>query len=209
MGIIYNNQTPDLYQNNAHHKIGWIATWVMTAEVIMGLLFAYSGRNKHSVDASHETVAFLPIPPDSPLDDRALTSHLNHPYRWSRDSGQGTERSSSSLHSLRTDSPERGRRLTRDEHYAELEEKPVGEPKFPSRAWRFPGSRFVNKHLTRRVPGLLSQRVLNTLRVFYVIIERTILPLGFIAIVTGGTTYGGIAVSILPKKILSSGKSIS
>jgi len=42
-GIFYNVDTPDLYANNAHHKIGWIATWVMTAQVAMSLLFAFSG----------------------------------------------------------------------------------------------------------------------------------------------------------------------
>lgn len=199
VGIIYNSQTPDLYENNAHHKIGWIATWVMVAEVVMGLLFAYSGRNKHPSDARYETVTFLPVPPDSRQDDRTSSSHPGYQYRWSRDSGQGTERSSSSLNSLRTDSPERGRRLTRDVQLDEFEEKPIDEPNFMSRKWRFPGSAFVDKHLARRIPGLLSQRVLNSLRVIYIIIERTILPLGFISILTGAVTYGGISVGYSEK----------
>ncbi|KAI5289930.1 hypothetical protein KEM54_002853, partial [Ascosphaera aggregata] len=27
LSVIYNASTPDLYENNAHHKMGWIATW--------------------------------------------------------------------------------------------------------------------------------------------------------------------------------------
>ncbi|KAI9877743.1 MAG: hypothetical protein M1823_007056, partial [Watsoniomyces obsoletus] len=88
-GTIYNVSTPDLYENNAHHKIGWIATWVVTAQVVMSLLFLYSGRTEKSAPSSCEHAAFLPISTDN------MTQHNMSPYhdhRWSGDSGQGTER---------------------------------------------------------------------------------------------------------------------
>ena len=80
--IIYNANTPDLYPNNSHHEIGWIASWVVTAQVAMGLLFMFS-ENK-TLAGSAERVAFLP---------------QDQSARWSDDSGQGTERDSASLHS--------------------------------------------------------------------------------------------------------------
>ena len=28
-GVMYNASTPDLYANDAHQKIGWLATWLI------------------------------------------------------------------------------------------------------------------------------------------------------------------------------------
>ncbi|WEW60639.1 hypothetical protein PRK78_006126 [Emydomyces testavorans] len=192
VGILYNGQTPDLYENNAHHKIGWIATWVMIAEVVMGLLFTYSGRNKQVGDATYERVSFLPVSQDSSQDNRASSLRMGHGYRWSGDSGQGTERSSSSLHCPRSSSPERGCLMSRDEEVDDFEEKSADETRNVPGSWQFFRSAFLDKYLTHHIPALLSERVLNILRVVYIIVERTILPLGFIAVVTGGVTYGGI-----------------
>ncbi|EEP80578.1 conserved hypothetical protein [Uncinocarpus reesii 1704] len=187
MGVIYNSQTPDLYENNAHHKIGWLATWVIIAEVIMGLLFAYSGRSKSAGDSSYESVAFLPVPQDSPQDIPREGQH-----RWSGDSGQGTERSSASLRSPRSSSVERGRRMYRDGEADDFEEKPLDGAIHNPKPRRFFGAAFLDKYLAHRIPGLLPQRVLDILRMIHVVIERTILILGFIALASGGVTYGGI-----------------
>ncbi|PNH27736.1 hypothetical protein VD0002_g10084 [Verticillium dahliae] len=37
VGAIYNAATPDLYPNNAHHKAGWVFTWIALAQVCIGL----------------------------------------------------------------------------------------------------------------------------------------------------------------------------
>ena len=202
LGVVYNSQTPDLYENNAHHKIGWIATWVMSAEVLMGLLFAYGANgqnssNKHA-SAPHEREAFLPVSTTGPEDQEQ--------YRWSGDSGQGTERSSSSLQ-LQYASADRARQMPRHEETRPFAEKPdddddeddetdvdsyrLDSP--PLRRGMFKNSA-VDKFLTKRVPGLFSNRIIRGLRVLHIIIERTILMLGFIAIATGGVTYGGVFV---------------
>ena len=36
--LSYNARTPDLYPNNAHHKIGWIITNIVTVQVVMGIM---------------------------------------------------------------------------------------------------------------------------------------------------------------------------
>ncbi|KAJ5570621.1 uncharacterized protein N7459_010051 [Penicillium hispanicum] len=185
-GLIYNSQTPDLYENNAHHKIGWVATWVISAQVVLSLLFAYAGRGESKATsraASFERAAFLPVSTDE--HDHAYPSGPMHEYRWSRDSGQGSE-PSSSIHSPGSPSCESP---------AEYDgfEKP--EQVLPTTA---PGSRgwfhrsFVDRFLSNRVPGMVSNRVLRIFNGVYNVVDRIILLFGFIAIATGAVTYGGI-----------------
>ncbi|KAF7115809.1 hypothetical protein CNMCM5793_003449 [Aspergillus hiratsukae] len=184
VGIIYNSQTPDLYENNAHHKIGWIATWVISAQVVMSLIFAYAGRGERA--KAYEQAAFLPVP----TDEMAANSHpypsgTHHAYRWSRDSGQGTERNSS-LHS-RPSSPSCS---SPSEEYDTFEKPEQVLEKPAHRGWLH--STVLGRFFASRVPRLVSCRVLRILNVVYLVIDRIILPFGFVAIATGGVTYGGI-----------------
>jgi hypothetical protein len=191
IGIIYNSQTPDLYENNAHHKIGWIATWVISAQVIMSLIFAYAGRGER--EKAYEQAAFFPVPTDEMADNsHPYPSVMNHAYRWSKDSGQGTERNSSSLHS-RPSSPSCS---SPSEEYDTFEkpEQVIEEP--AHRGWLH--STGLGRFFASRVPRLVSSRVLRVLNVVSLVIDRIILPFGFIAIATGGVTYGGIMVSAFP-----------
>ncbi len=65
LGVIYNTNTPDLYPNNSHHKLGWIVTWVVGAQVLIGLLGriagALSGKRTQVDAASGEYQAFIPV----------------------------------------------------------------------------------------------------------------------------------------------------
>src|SRR5271170_5493508 len=36
--IMYNSATPDFYENNAHHKIGWVIVWMLLAQVASGMI---------------------------------------------------------------------------------------------------------------------------------------------------------------------------
>ncbi|KPI44393.1 uncharacterized protein AB675_8255 [Cyphellophora attinorum] len=112
LATIYNVSTPDLYVNNAHHKIGWIATWVMTAQAVMSLLFLYSGRTSKIEPMSSETAAFLPMS----AANMAQHNHNSpyHDYRWSADSGSPTSRSSATLNSPRDISPSNMYRLSKE-----------------------------------------------------------------------------------------------
>jgi Domain of unknown function (DUF2427) len=190
-GTIYNVSTPDLYENNAHHKIGWIATWVVTAQVVMSLLFLYTGRTEKSAPPSGEHAAFLPISTDS------MTQHNLSPYhdhRWSGDSGQGTERSS--CQASRDMSPTNAQRFSKAEAQSDDDDEdeipmPLPEPQRPSR-FRI---RVVDEFLSKRVPGLFSSRLLKAIEVIYDLIDWTVMILGFVALTTGGVTYAGIFVS--------------
>ena len=181
-GIIFNGQTPDLYENNAHHKIGWIASCVACAQVIMSLIFTYAGRGDADATAS-EQAAFLPIPTEENTGHHHLyPSGVLHGYRWSGDSGQGTEPSESSPSSPTCVPPEfRGFEKPED----------LGKPVGP-RSWI--RNTFADRFLASRVPAMVSSRVLGILNVVYMIIDRILLPFAFVAIATGGVTYGGIMV---------------
>ena len=192
VGIIYNSQTPDLYPNNAHHKIGWIVTWVMSAQVIMSLIFAYAGRGE-SESSSYERAAFLPVSTDEMAENaHTYPAGIRHSYRWSRDSGQGTERNSSSLHS-RPSSPSCA--SPSDEYDGfEKPEDPIPEHMSHPRGWfRVP---FFDRFLASRVPRMVSNRALGIISIIYSVIDRIILPFGFVALATGGVTYGGLMVSL-------------
>lgn len=195
VGIIYNSQTPDLYVNNSHHKIGWIATWVMIAQTVMGVIFAYSGRGRNDRGSPHERAAFLPSAMDE--NGHSYPTGPMHEYQWSGDSGQGTERSSSSIHSPM--SPSSGHRIPDPEDF-ERYGKPEGE--LADEATE--GSRrnsILNRVFFRRLSGLVSGRGLSIMGGVYGAIDRLILFLGFFAIVSGAVVYGGIFVSILFAKI--------
>jgi hypothetical protein len=192
-GTIYNVRTEDLYKNNAHHKIGWVATWTMTAQVAMSLIFVHSGRLRVRPISQGEQAAVLPISVE------ATARHNMRPYsdyRWSGDSGQGTERSS--MHNSRDISPtDPGGRdglgpyskpeAALDEEDDELESR--------SNRHGFIRNHIVDKCLSRRLPSMFSSRLLKTFEVLHDATDRTILILGFIAFTTGGVTYAGIFVS--------------
>ncbi|KAJ5781858.1 uncharacterized protein N7518_010341 [Penicillium psychrosexuale] len=185
LGVIYNSQTPDLYENNAHHKLGWVATCAVSTQVVLALLFAYAGRGESnkSNTPSYEHAAFLPVATDDNDNERACFNGAMREHRWSRDSGQGTDSNSSSIHSP-------GSCCESPTDYDGFE-KPDELPKDTApQGWiRHTG---VGRFLSKTVPGLIPGRALRVLNVVYNIVDRVILPFGFVCIATGAVTYGGI-----------------
>jgi hypothetical protein len=182
---IYNASTPDLYPNNAHHKLGWILTWVMSAQLVIGVISAYAGRKDSN---RGEQTAFMPISADAMAQHQRMHSpRLAEMYRFSNDSGQGTEPNTESLRSQSISShgedelPEV--RQVREEDDNDVEKQGLMH-----------GSR-VDKYLSNRIPGLLSSKVLRIFQFFYDVVDRLILILGFAALATGMITYGGLFVS--------------
>ncbi|KAJ5097190.1 hypothetical protein N7456_007911 [Penicillium angulare] len=176
-GLVYNGKTPDLYENNAHHKIGWIVTCVISVQVILGLLFVYNhyGNPKQSTSRSFDHATFLPVASDE------------HEY-LSRNNSQETESSSSMQNPL---SPVYESQAEYDDF-----EKPEELYSKPSslRDWlyRHIVNRFILKPRRGRLSSRLSNRILRIFNIVYDVIDRIILPFGFIAIATGAVTYGGI-----------------
>jgi Domain of unknown function (DUF2427) len=177
---IYN--APDFYPNNAHHKLGWILTWVMGAQVVMGVISAYTRRKD-------DRVAFAPVSAENMEQHHRIHDIIQaNMYRFSNDSGQGTEPNTESLRSQSISSH------NSDEHHLPDVRREHEEEDQDEKYGLMHGSK-VDKFLSKRIPGLLSSRALRVFQFFYNIIDRVILILGFVAITTGIATYGGFFVS--------------
>jgi len=182
LATIYNASTPDLYPNNAHHKLGWILTWVVSAQFLMGIVSAYTARNDGSRRAS-----YIPVSTEAMEEhQRMQTKPLTETYRFSNDSGQGTEPNTESLRSQSISSASGGERHNEPEQHEEEGES--------EKHGLLHGSK-VDQYLSKRIPGLLSSKVLQVFQCFYNFVNRLILILGFVALTTGVVTYGGLFVS--------------
>lgn len=199
LATIYNANTPDLYENNAHHKIGWIATWVMTAQTIMSLLFQYSGRSEKVDATALERTAFLPISTAN-MAQHDDSTPWRHAYRWSGDSGSPAGRSSTTLNSPRDGSPNgRYKEADGDDDTTDDEERlaipmPTSSDNVAMRSWfRIKG---VHAFVAQRVPKHLARKLFKGAEIGYDVVDRSILILGWIAITSGGVTLAGWMVSL-------------
>lgn len=181
LATIYNTSTPDLYPNNAHHKLGWVLTWTVCAQAIMGIISAYGNRRGGK---SEERKAFIPISAEVMAEHQRLHGHSpSDIYRFSNDSGQGTEPNTESLRSQSISS-------------ASSDQQPLPELRHDEEDEQFEKVEFANgsrldRYLSKKIPGLLSSRALQSLHFFHNAIDRIILIFGFVALTTGIITYGG------------------
>ncbi|KAH0544008.1 hypothetical protein FGG08_001776 [Glutinoglossum americanum] len=187
LGAIYNAKTPDLYPQNSHHKLGWVLTWLVGIYILMGLLSNYSERDRGYDKTSAEGLPFLPVSVEAmEAYQKAHGEEAEH-RRHSNDSGQGTERASSSLrsHSLSPTDEYGDQRLP---SYGRIYSD--GEDATTHGRRLFLRSNVLDR-IVRQVLGL-PKGVLRLTEMLYTTVDRVILILGFIAICTGAVTYGGI-----------------
>lgn len=186
LATIYNASTPDLYPNNAHHKLGWIITWVISAQVLIGVVTFYAGKKE--AGHSEESGSFIPISAEVMAEHQRMhDARREETYRFSSDSGQGTEPNTESLrsHSITsTSTPQPNSPIRQEQEEECFEEKPK----------LLLGGR-VHQFLSRKVPGLLSSKVLRIFQFFYDAVDRLILLLGWAIFLSGWVTYGGFFVS--------------
>lgn len=194
LAISYNANTPDLYPGNAHHKIGWIATWIVCAQIfvgaagrVAGVLARGKGGPGHS---SEEQQAFIPVSTENMAEYQRTNEELCPPgYRHSNDSGQGTEPNTESLRSssLSTSGQQSPREMSErrlEYEYDDLEFKEA-ELAQPNAQSSF-----------AKVVGKISTRGWKVLLLGYNTVDRTILILGSIALATGIITWARFFVSL-------------
>lgn len=197
LATIYNAQTPDLYPNNAHHKIGWIVTWIVAAQVTISLLGKVADvfSKKHVISYASEPHGFLPVSTEGDTNEYRVhndrISHRDSPYRLSHDSndsGQGTEPNTDSLrsHSLSTLGDEH--EIPLESAHKEFEDEDDLEAMPFSSATR-------GGLLAEKATKVVSSRVWKYIDLLYCIIDRIILPLGFVMLTTGIVTFGRFFVS--------------
>ncbi|KAH9880144.1 hypothetical protein J1614_002170 [Plenodomus biglobosus] len=189
LGLVYDRQTPNLYPNNAHSKVGWAITWIASAWIFMSLVQRYMDRNNGGCCGGAQPMNAA----DMARYQRVPEERQPALSRWSNDSGQGTERNSESLqgHSrspsvesedLQFASPVRAHIQDEFDDLGDEAEKQG-----------FLRDSFVDRFMSRNVARFIGRRTLKAIRILYIIIERTILLQGFIAISSGTIVYGGIA----------------
>lgn len=196
LGISYNAQTPDLYPNNAHHKIGWVATWVVSVQILISLVGRVAGAMKAGGSpnyTSEERQAFIPVSTENMAEHQRMNEDVHlHKYRHSYDSGQGTEpnteslRSNSVSNSTGHHSPAsmEDRRMDYDQDdELELKDVELG----PGQTRR--------QSIIARAARKISTRTWKALLFGYNVVDRTILILGYVALATGIITWARFFVS--------------
>ncbi|KAK1999635.1 hypothetical protein LX36DRAFT_655242 [Colletotrichum falcatum] len=195
LGTVYNTNTPDLYPNSAHHKLGWLVTCLVSAQALISLLgrvsSALSGEERHAYD-KNEYQYFIPV------STTAMAEHhrMNGPrfaseYRLSNDSGQGTEPCTESLrsHSRSSSSNQVSPRNSDDDQKEYVEDDDDREDGLSVPLPRSSNEKKAHPILAK-VAGKISSRVWKVMLFVYNLVDRVILPLGFVALCLGIVTYG-------------------
>ena len=193
LGKVYNDLTPNLYQNNAHHKLGWILTWVTLVQGAVRMLEAYTGRRKNLDDPAKdlgEEEAFL-------LSNEAMAQQLtSHELLITGRDRHESSRTSESVHP-------RGNSISSLHDFDEDETLATGTPPNFEREARYLEKQGLRRHhaferlLFKVISSKVSERMVKCLSIVYYSIDRSILILGFIALSTGIVTYGGTFVGSL------------
>jgi hypothetical protein len=188
LGLVYNHKTPELYANNSHSKIGWIITCIASAWVLMAVLQMCT-RRSHSFSTNDE--AANPVTVANLARYERVHDGLSDTSRYSNDSGQGTERNSSSLfgHS-RSPSVE-----SEDQHFAGPPRRYTEDDDSFDRISEkrsFLRNASVDKFFSQHVARFAAGRTLKVIQFLYVVFERTLLVQGLVAIASGTVVYGGI-----------------
>lgn len=191
---IYNAKTPDLYPNNAHHKLGWVATWILSAQILVSLLGRLAGaftKKPDSAQNAAERHGFLPVS-RAAMDEhhRLHSSPYSAMHRHSDDSGHGTEsrpespRSSSfssSPDTLASPSAQTAHKTFHDEDDDLEADIDIPDPQERGGAIR---------NFATKIGSKISSRAWRVLILAYNVVDRTSLILGFVALCTGVITYG-------------------
>ena len=190
LGSIYSSKTPDLYENNAHNKIGWIVTWIVVLQCIIGLVkSALTFQKSQDIDAEEQTT-FLPIS-DQVLEQHHQATYCPDEYRYSRDSGHYTASEASRSQSVSSmqdrESEEHQKFFDYQTPHADTHAGYMEEQGFLSNT--------KAQHVATRIAAVISQRTIRALAAAYNAIDYVSLLLGFAAIVSGTVVYGGVFVS--------------
>lgn len=191
LGAIYTGKTPDLYENNAHNKIGWIVTWIVLAQTVNGVIKAYEASTIAAKVDTSEHVPFLPISQEVIAQHQLVQGMCAPEYsRYSRDSGQGTEPESPRDESC---FPPQEDEIKDRIHYHDLRHMEV-EADFDEKQAvpRFP----IISRFMPRFPALMPKRAIHLMNTVYDVVNGLILLLGFVAIASGIVVYGGIFVGL-------------
>lgn len=191
LGTVYNASTPDLYPNNAHHKLGWIVTFVVGSQVVIGVLArvagAFSRKAGLADDRFHERQSFIPVSTEAMAEHE---SQYPKEYRFSNDSGQGTERRTESLRSQSLSSGPSSPTFPVPEMAIPKENVDAhdDEDDYETHIPKALGSGAAGS-VIQKVASMISSKVWRGFMFVYNVVDRTSLILGFVTLCTGIVTF--------------------
>lgn len=185
LSMIYHAQVPDLYPKNIHHGLGWAATVLATAWTVLGLVHFYTRPESQASEASVHALSQRAIAEYQRLNDFSEEQER----RLSHDSDRGTEQTLSTLcNSSRANSwnTESDTLPTRQKHAHFLDYEGEEKQGFLQDT---PVERFMSRHVSR-----LTRQTAKMVDIIHLVLERGMIPLSSIALITGIVTYSGIGM---------------
>ena len=194
LGTIYAYNTPQLYENNSHKKVGWIVTWMVATQCVLEIVKLVARVGKADDGNQEEQMSFLPVTTNAlERNEQEYGEQSAESYRYSDDSGHFTASQPS-----RTDSVSSTGTYTQEEEQKLHQYNAHGKRNSDDRhaeehgLWSSPK---ILRNLTSFVATALSFKALRVIDTITNAIDRTILLIGFVAFVTGAAVYGGVFVS--------------
>ncbi|KAI5361214.1 hypothetical protein Slin15195_G123270 [Septoria linicola] len=189
VGIVYNRLTPDLYVNNAHHPLGWVVVTLTVVWTILSALTSFARSRLYQRDDSEQTRE-LTTQSIARFDSQAAYGESCSP-RDSRDSGQGTERNSTSLFGSRQNSTDSiYQRLDNLQHDECSEEEKFDNSE--AERQRFLDGKSKDRVMVKHFLNCVSGRGRIVVRGTQIVLEKALLPLGFAALASGFIVSGGL-----------------
>lgn len=181
LGKIYTTKTPDLYEHNIHSPLGWALTVVISLQCIIVAIQTVVPVGVTDKISSEEHEAFIPVSAQAMKQHQAIQDYGWEQARFSRDSGQGTEPEYSPALSVASSIAE-PRKLEEDEMSTNDSDRRHGYSSYrASRALLI-------------VSWMVSSRPRRIINFFCNMINVLILPMGFVAMISGMVIYGGVFV---------------
>jgi Domain of unknown function (DUF2427) len=192
LAIVYNSATPDFYENNAHHKIGWVIIWMLIAQVVAGLIRGVARYVNGDISSRHIEISsptegmFMLGGEDDDEDSDATEIKDNGEFRRkSSESGDDRVGSTSSNAYVHRRSSENTLLDDREQNLRAFERRPRNaETQMESfLAKRLRGQGWVSR---------ISRQGAWIARIIHGAIGRPMWCLGFIQLCTGVVTVTGI-----------------
>ncbi|KAM3421958.1 putative membrane protein C3B8.06 [Cercospora zeina] len=177
-GVVYNQSTPDLYVDNAHHPLGWV---IVAMTIVWTLLSMYSAYGEHARKQSSSVQRPLTFAAQSMAHFDTHSAYNDESSRDSRDSGFGSRQNS-------TDSVYRKPEGPPSDH--EFDDEKLDDADSEQR--RFLGSRRVDRFLAGSVQRFSFGRAVRILRISQIFLEKSLLLLGFAGLTSGFIISGGL-----------------
>ena len=185
LALLYNASTPDLYENNAHHKIGWIIMAVLAAQLITGLIRVIVRLYKPK-----ETVYEHMLSEDDHMASRGMsydaTPRNSGQYHDGRPHFKRSLSQASTLDQLgrqqEAGSSSSRSPMERENDMDDMERVGVRQPAVD-----------VEKYVPRRLANLhLPQRVEKLGWIIHAVLGRPLILFGFVQLCTGVVTVTGM-----------------